>query len=61
MWVEGRGGQSMTVTLPVLPSTRITWPVVIVLVPKAVPVTAGFAPYLAWVGSETDTGTQAAG
>ncbi|BDB25750.1 divalent-cation tolerance protein CutA [Cupriavidus sp. P-10] len=27
----------------------------------ALPVTAGFAPYLAWVGSETDAGAQPAG
>src|SRR4029453_8179278 len=35
---------SRMVTVPWLPSTRMRWPVLIVLVPKAVPVTAG-TPY----------------
>src|SRR6516225_10221515 len=36
--------QSMTVTVPALPSTRTRWPVLMFLVPNAVPVTAG-SPY----------------
>src|ERR1022692_3015105 len=34
-------GQSMTVTVPAFPSTRTRWPVLILVVPNAVPVTAG--------------------
>src|ERR1700749_2767028 len=33
--------QSMMVTVPALPSTRTRWPVLMFLVPNAVPVTAG--------------------
>src|SRR5260370_40147358 len=41
---QSLGNQSMMVTVPALPSTRNRWPVLTVLVPNAVPVTAG-SPY----------------